>query len=263
VAVTVAWALLLLGLGYLSMRRDEPTVREQRTVAQAGPVVGRAIGELVAAAGPDAVLELGEPRVVAGCRVSVFSDGATLRRSVTIHTAPERGPDLLTGIAGRLPADYRAGTRPGPDGAARDLRADAGEFVAVRGGVVESGVLILTAETGCRPVGGESVDAEPLPGLPVDDEPGRVLAALGATDPTPADRVEAPCPDGGAVYTARATGLADPAARSPAEALTDLGGTLAVVDRPDLYAYRDGAYSVVIEVVAGDVRVAVTTACPR
>ncbi|MGC1214784.1 MAG: hypothetical protein WA890_26440, partial [Micromonospora sp.] len=45
-AATVAWALLLAVLTWFSVHDDPPTVREQRTLAEAGPVVDRAVGEL-------------------------------------------------------------------------------------------------------------------------------------------------------------------------------------------------------------------------
>ncbi|PWU57244.1 hypothetical protein DLE60_24900 [Micromonospora globispora] len=38
-AATVAWAVLLAVLTWISVRDDPPTVREQRTLAEAGPVV--------------------------------------------------------------------------------------------------------------------------------------------------------------------------------------------------------------------------------
>ncbi|TBL38290.1 hypothetical protein EYA84_09825, partial [Verrucosispora sp. SN26_14.1] len=39
IVATVAWAVLLAGLTWRSARNDPPTVREQRTLAEAGPVV--------------------------------------------------------------------------------------------------------------------------------------------------------------------------------------------------------------------------------
>ncbi len=48
---TVAWAVLLAGLTWWSVRTDPPTVKEQRSLDQAGPVVDRAIGELTGAVG--------------------------------------------------------------------------------------------------------------------------------------------------------------------------------------------------------------------
>lgn len=260
-AGTAAWAVLLLGLSYLSMRDDEPTVREQRSLAQAAPVVNAAIGELIAAAGPEPVLEMSAPRVAAGCRVSVLRDGATLERAVAMRTPPELAPALLDRLADRLPARYRAAVRTDPDGAARSLRADAGEFVLIEGGITEPGVVTLTATTGCRPDAPQLVTGELLIGLPIDGEPDRVLAALDATEINPGDRVSVGCPGGGAAHTARATGLSPADAPPPSETLANLAGTVVATDQPELYAYRDGPLSVVVTAVAGDLRVAVSTGC--
>ncbi|MDG4833657.1 hypothetical protein O7627_30750 [Solwaraspora sp. WMMD1047] len=273
---TVVWAVLLVGLSYLSMRRDEPTVREQRTLTQAQPVVSRAIGELVRAAGTEAVLELVEPRLTSGCRVTTFRDGATLERDLIVRTTPDRVDPLLATIADRLPAGYRAGIRPDRDGNGNGgngdggngngggggptLRADAGDFVAVSGRSTGPGVLRFTATTGCRPVEPDLALADLLPGLGVDDQPGQVLAALGASEVAPAGRVSVACPGGGQAHTARATGVAAPAAPSPAEILPDPDGPVAAAN-PELYAFRDGPRSIVIESVDGDLRAAVTTDC--
>lgn len=260
-AGTAAWAVLLLGLSYLSMRNDEPTVREQRSLTQAAPVVNRAIGELVAAAGPEPVLEMSAPRVAAGCQVSVLRDGATLERTVAMRTPPELAPALLDRLADRLPAQFRAGVRTGPDGTARSLRADAGEFVLIEGGITEPGLVTLTATTGCRPASSDLLIGENAIGLPIDAEPDRVLTALGATDVNPGERVSVGCPGGGAAYTVWATGLSPAAAPPPNETLSTLAGTVVATDEPELYAYRDGPLSVVVTAVAGDLRVAVTTDC--
>ncbi|MCG5440123.1 hypothetical protein PSH25_004727, partial [Micromonospora sp. PSH25] len=124
-AVSVAWAVLLAGLTWMSVRDDPPTVREQRSLDQAGPVVDRAVGELAHAAGVAGLLELGPARIASGCRVTPFEDGARLRREVGVLAATGDERAVLAGIAERLPASWRAGVGPGGDGPER--RADAGE----------------------------------------------------------------------------------------------------------------------------------------
>ncbi|GAB3797246.1 hypothetical protein [Micromonospora zhanjiangensis] len=260
VAVAVVWAVLLAGLAYASVRHGAPTVREQRDIAQAARVADRAIGELVAAAGPEALVELAAPRYDTGCRVSVLRYGTALDRVVTFRTRPDDASALLTGIADRLPASYRAGTHPGRGDSGPTLRADAGEFVGVHGGVTAPGVVELTASTGCRPpVAGFAGQAEPLIGLPIDAEPARPLTALHATGVTPGERVSVPCPGGGVARTARATGQV--AAASPLAPAAPAGAVV-VTDEPDLYAYRSGALSVVLRRSGDQVRVAVGTGCP-
>ena len=257
VGLSVVWAVLLGVLAVLSVGRDEPTVREQRSLTQAVPVVYRALGDLVAAAGPDVVVELTAAEVAEGCRVTPFRDGATLEQAVIFRTAD--APALLDRIAQRLPADYRPVARHDEDGA-HTFRADAGEFVAIRGSVTELGVLTLTASTGCRPTDGTAI-ADDLLVSPVDDEPARVLDALGATEVEVGERASAvhqQC----RIVTARATGRGDPS-QDLGDALRPLVGADAVVvaDEPDRYAYRSGSRSVVVETTGHDIRVAVTSSC--
>ncbi len=147
----MVWAVFLLVLAYLSVRRDEPTVREQRSLAQATSVVDRAVGALVVAAGPDVMVELADRRVRTGCRISLLRAGAILDVQVVVRGAAADGPVLLDRIAERLPSGYRAGVRRGEGGAEPTLRANAGEFVTIRGGVTGPGVVTLTLGTGCRP----------------------------------------------------------------------------------------------------------------
>lgn len=261
----VSWAVLLPALAYVSIRHGAPTVREQRSVGQAAPVVDRAVGAIVAAAGSDAVVELGGPRLDAGCRLSVVRSGVALDRLVTVRTAEADAPGLLERIAGSLPASYRAGTRPGQDGNGPTLRADAGEFVSVTGGVTAPGVIELTAATGCRPAAPRVNEVQNLFEAPVDEQPARVFAALGlpATGADHQDRTGAPCPGGGAARTARAARTGTPPA-GLAAALRPLAGAGPVVaDQPELYAYRSGQFSVVVRTVDGETRVAVSTGCPR
>ncbi|HEX6967405.1 MAG TPA: hypothetical protein VF174_01040, partial [Micromonosporaceae bacterium] len=176
ISATLAWAVLLGTLAYLSVGRDEPTVREQRSLEAAVPVVRRALGDLITAAGPETVVEVTAARVQEGCRLTLFWDGAALEQSVLFRTAD---PDaLLDRIADRLPSRYQAAVRR-TDGGQHMLRAEAGEFVGVKGHATGPDTVTVTAATGCRPTGGAAPDSTVR--TPVDAEPGRLLAALGAT----------------------------------------------------------------------------------
>ncbi|WP_422772033.1 hypothetical protein ACN28C_02710 [Plantactinospora sp. WMMC1484] len=254
------WAALLLVLTLVSVRRDDPTVREQRSIEQAGPVVDRALGELVAAAGPDVAVEL-VPRVPDECELTVLREGAMLDATLLVRAPEADLPALLDRIAQRLPAAYRAGVRHSADGSAQVLRADAGEFVAIEGGQAGPGVLTLTVSTGCRPVSGGS-DRRAVPSMPpVEPDPLRVLGALGATEPTPVELVAAGCPGRGRAWTAYAIGRGSPAG-PPGALLPRPAGAVVIADTTELYAYRSGPVSVVVESGDGRVRVATTTSCP-
>lgn len=260
-----AWAVLLLVLAYVSINRDAPTVREQRSLADARPVVQRALGDVIAAAGPDVVIEVTEPTVEENCRITPLRSGAVLRQAVRFYATESDESALLDRIARQLPADYRARSRPGPDGSAHTLRADAGEFVLVKGVLTEPGLVTVTADTGCRPAplafpspsGPAVLHEEPT----IDDEPTRLLAALGVAATEARGRGSADCPGVG-VYTVRATGHGQPE-RPLGQVLGPLAGPDAtvVVDRPDRYAYRSGPLSVVVETIGDEVRAAVTGNC--
>ncbi|MEQ4300868.1 hypothetical protein ABNF97_05655 [Plantactinospora sp. B6F1] len=258
----LGWGALLLVLTLVSVYRDEPTVREQRTIEQAGPVLHRALGELVAAAGPDVAVEITGRPVRDECELTVVRDGASLDASVVVHAPDADVPALLDRIADRLPAAYRARVRHSADGSVHALRADAGEFVAIEGGRVGPGTVELTVGTGCRPVSGEPDDRAVLPLPSADPDPLRVLGALGAVEPTPVEPVSAPCPGQGTTWTAHATGRGVPAG-PPAAALPRPSGAVVVADTTARYAYRSGPVSVVVESGDGRIRVAVSSGCPR
>ncbi|MFF0368209.1 hypothetical protein [Micromonospora sp. NPDC005087] len=251
---TAVWAVLLAVLAWTSVRDDAPTVREQRSLDQAGPVVDRAVGELARASGAAGLLELGPARVESGCRVTPLADGATLRREVGVLAAVGTERAVLSGIADRLPASWRAGVGPGLDGP--ELRADAGEFVAVEGRPTGDGRIRLTVDTGCRPVGSGYA---PPPATDAGPEATALTAALRALG-QPADAapelVTAPCPGGVLARTARS------AAAGSAGGLTPLAGGAPLLDNPPVYAYRAGPVTVLAELTPDAARLAATVGCP-
>ncbi|MGC4787078.1 hypothetical protein ACLQ22_04425 [Micromonospora sp. DT178] len=255
-AATVAWAVLLAALTWTSVRNDPPTVREQRTLTEAGPLVDRAVGALVAAAGDTAVLT--PPEVDRGCRVTPFADGATLTRGVDVFVPSGLERSLLERVADRLPEGWRAGVRVTAEDGPR-LRADAGEFVTVSGGVAADGLVRLTADTGCRPVG----DGYTAPAVGADGAEAEALAAalraLGGPPGSAAEVVVAPCPTGGTARTARVAAI--PAPPSPADALASVA-RVPMLDTAQAYAYRRGAAMVVADLSGDQVVVSVNTGCP-
>nr|WP_319460415.1 hypothetical protein [Micromonospora sp. RTP1Z1] len=254
---TVAWAVLLAGLTWWSVRHDPPTVREQRPLDQAGPVVDRAVGELVAAVGDGGVLALVPDRIARGCRITPMEDGAALERAVEVLISGDDVRGLLQRVADGLPANWRAGVRVTGDGPV--LRADAGEFVAVEGHSTGSGRVRLTAGTGCRPVGagyraptaGSGPEAAALAearralGLPVAPTPGLTAA---------------PCPggDGRTARTLRTTDAVPPVALGAA--LARLAAP-AVVDTPEVYAYRSAGADVVVQRAGDGIRITAFGGC--
>ncbi|MFC0008117.1 hypothetical protein [Micromonospora siamensis] len=256
-ALTVVWAVLLGVLVWVSVRDDPPTVREQRDLAQAGPVVDRAVGELLAAVGDAGAVALAPARVTPGCRITPMEDGAALERAVAVEFAGDDVRGLLERVAARLPGDWRAGVRVTGEGAR--LWGDAGGFVAVRGRPAGPGRVLLTADTGCRPVGAgyrpPTASAGPEGAALAD-----ALRALGLPAAPRPELTAAPCPagEGTNTRTVRATGPA-PATLA---ALAPLAGDSTVRDTPEVYAWRSGAVSVVVERAGDEVRLAASTGCP-
>jgi hypothetical protein len=265
VGISVAWALVLMVAAYFSHRDGEPTVREQRSIDQAWPVVDRAAGEIVAAAGPGVVPVLSSPDLRDGCRITSARDGAELRQEITIHAPAGQESALLSRLQERLPAAYRTGLRMGPDGRPDALRADAGEFVGVRGGIVSPGLVRLTVSTGCRP---SRVDALlDVSQRPVDEVPTRLLAALpGAAPPDIQTGGSIPCPGGGAAETITDEARVDPAPTRLSTALPAAEGATVLVDEPARYVYVDGpgaSIGVVVETIGDRVRVSATVGCAQ
>ncbi|MCW6007584.1 hypothetical protein K1W54_23990 [Micromonospora sp. CPCC 205371] len=255
VAVAVLWAIVLAVVAYASVRRGDATVRDQSSVADARPVVDRAVGELAAAAGSAVVLHISGYDLERGCRITPVRSGATLTREVTIYTREADGPGLLDQIVRALPAGYDARARHTEKRHA--LRADAGDFVAIRGSVTSPGVVSLSVETGCRPAGDIEL-TEPAADRSV------INPVLGAFDATTnaVTAAEAPCPNGGTVRTVRADGTpgTPPASLgAPLRALAT-GGTV-IVDTEDRFAYRTPQAAVSVDAEGGEISVAATTPC--
>lgn len=254
-AIAVGWAVLLGVLAYVSARHDEPTVREQRSIGQARPVVDRALADLIDAAGPDVVVEVGAHRLNAGCRITPLRSGASLTRQLTVYTGESGAVALLERVADALPDRYGAWTRSGK---LPMLKADAGEFVGVRGEAPGPDQVVFTVSTGCRPADGSVVESTTEG---PEDEARRLLVALGASGIEPEGEAEAPCPAGGRTVTVRAAGRAGDS-RPLAEALraTAAGGDV-VLDTPERFVYRTPERGVVVERADDTLRVGVTVPC--
>ncbi|MEV6814546.1 hypothetical protein [Micromonospora sp. NPDC051296] len=253
----MAWAVLLAGLTWMSARNDRPTVREQRTLVQAVPVVDGAIGELVAAAS-GAVPALVPPEVDRGCRITPFAEGATLKRQVELAVPGGEERALLEGIADRLPPAWRAGVRVTSEGPR--LRADAGEFVTVQGRPVADGRVRLTVDTGCRLTGNDDYLASG-PGAAGAEVQAltEALRALGASATDPEVLVTAPCPGGGVARTVRSA--SGPVSTSPQAALAPLAGGTPVVETPEVYAYRRDGVAVLVDLHPDEMLLSATTGC--
>jgi hypothetical protein len=208
----------------------------------------------VAAEAADVVVEITPYRAVsARCTVTSARSGARFERAVYLYVPAGREADVVDRIGKGLPRRYEPTvTRTGR----RELTADAGDFVAVRGGIVGPGQIRISADTGCRPRGKPTVGT--LPGD--DDTP--VDAALAALHVTAADRYgdRIGCGRGGTITM---TGADGPPGSAPAALVDALKGALPepVLGQPTLYAYRSGPVGVVVRTHDGVVTVTATTGC--
>ncbi|MGC9670121.1 hypothetical protein ACNTMW_26710 [Planosporangium sp. 12N6] len=258
VAVTAAWAVLLVGLALYAVGRGGATVRTQTTIGQALPTVDRAVAEVAAAAtDAGAVAEIdGYREVSARCTITAIRDGARYERAVHLYVPAGQEPALLDRIRAALPRDYGAQVRRTGN---HELSADAGDFVAVRGGVAGTGEVRIAADTGCRPLTGPVTEAQP-PSVAANRLPGQaVLTTLNVTD-VHWQTHRVPCERGGSIWTVQADGPPASVPASLADALRPAAPD-AILARPDLYVYRSGPVGVVARARDGAVTVTATTGC--
>jgi hypothetical protein len=219
----VAWAVVLVVAGTLAARHGKPTVREQTTIVEALPTLDRAIAAVVqAAAGPRVVVSLGGyERTSEDCKAGNRT-GERYERAATVYTVPGEESALLDRIGAGLPGSYRPVLRHAK--AAHSLRADAGFYVRLAGGLDAPGELRFTADTGCRMRGGTVPAARAATAPPATTDvldrlgvsggratsfavlcaSGRELDAITVTAPRPGGPLAAVLPDGVAPIIARA-----------------------------------------------------------
>lgn len=145
--LVAAWVVGLLVAAIWSSQNDPPTVRGQSDLDSGRETLDRAIATVVEVAGPAATPDVQPQQLTTGCRISVSRSGSEVDQTVLLTAPAGEEPMLMDRLVAELPAGW--GARYYPD--TNRFRADAGDFVAIRGEVVEPGQVRLTAGTGCRP----------------------------------------------------------------------------------------------------------------
>jgi hypothetical protein len=262
IAIVVCWILAVVALGLWSVRRDPPTVPEQRDLATALPILERATGALLAAAtGDGRAVVLGPLQLSRDCRLTPVWAGVEAIRDITLYVPAGRALPVLEQVAAALPAGYRAEAGASSGGRRVGLQADAGGFVAIDAAAdAQAQVLTLRAYTGCRPAG-DAATTEPAE-QQATTAPAALRAALEALSApsTPARVREVTCPGGGVARAYTVDGV--PAPRDLGRSLMPaVRGATVVRAESAAWAYRTGGDSVVITRVDAALRVTVTTAC--
>ncbi|WP_153040543.1 hypothetical protein [Actinoplanes sp. TFC3] len=260
VATVAAWGVLLAGGAIWAVRNDPPTVAEQRTIADALPLVGLVTGVVVQAAdAPDRTVEIGALTVDRGCSITPVRPGVEALRDVTVRVRDDQVPGALDSVAAGLPADYRAEVRHNEASTRFALHADAGNFVGVDASAAGSATAFtVQVSTGCRPRDA-SIDASPAAGT--GTAPPAFLDVLKALDVQPKYTVnEAACPNGKTARTFLVEG-----AKVSQDLGWELGGVTggAVVIRADAHewGYRVGEVSLVVTENDGSARISGTVGC--
>lgn len=232
IGLSAAWALVLLVAAVWYALNGRPSVRDQTTVAQAQATVDRVIGEVVAAAGSGTVPAVSGYDQVESCNVTPVRTGARYDRQAWLATPPGTERGLLDRLAGALPTGYRPNLVRTPASAPK-LLADAGDYVAVTGTVDRPGLVLVSASTGCRPLGHRPA-ADPT-GTPDPAQRAAVEGALAAfgINPVRWSTHRLPC----GLTTVEVDGAARPAGPLPSPSTTSVAP---VVRAGDVYAQPPG-----------------------
>ncbi len=271
--IVVAWSLVLVGAVVWSVRRDPPTVPEQRDIGVAVRVLERAAGLLVAAAdGPAQTLEIGALELDRECGLTPVRDGIGATQTILVRVRDGEALAVLESVAARLPGDYDAAVRGNEAGTRFTLRADAGEFVGVDATVREDDTAVaLRISTDCRPLAdgmdADDLDAEGIGAgvlhtvVDVPDAFQQAIAALGGgREEQDLVRVACPAGNGTAAWTFGATGLRAPADLGQALRGPASGATVVRAGARE-WAYRSNEVSVVVTEDGGVATVRATTGC--
>ena len=254
IVATVVWGLVIVGLGYYSLRHDRPTAREQTTIGSALPYVDAALADVASTLDANTTVAVlgGYAQVGHGCTITVAREGIRYERTLTVYTKEGAEPALLDRVRRGLPERYKAGL------ARNILDADAGNFVSVRGGVTAPGQVRVSADTGCRTQAGQVTESEPASATANRAPAQAVLDSLNLKAETwQTHRVV--CPSGGTLWTVQAGTAKGTAPPKLPDSLRPTSGV--VLSKPDLLAFRSGPAGVAVQTSDGTLTVTSTTGC--
>jgi len=181
-------------------------------------------------------------------------DGERYQRVATVYTVPGEEPALLDRIGAALPRSYKPTVRHSK--ALHGLRADAGFYVRLVGGLDAPGELRFTADSGCRVRGGTVPQARPAATPPATtDVLGRL--GVGADQATRSTSFAVLCASGKELDAITVTA---PRPSGPLAAALP-AGVAPIIARGDLVVYEQGTLGVTARLRAEDLQVTAATGC--
>lgn len=249
--VTLVWLLVLMGLGYWSLRHGKATVKEQTTITSALPTVNAALGRIAGLLDPAQQVPVlgGYDRIGTTCNVTDVRSGQKYQRELDVYVAPGTEVALLARVRAQLPAGWKATL------AGHQLDADAGDFVAVHGMLTTPGQITFTADTGCRPAPHPVVENTP----PGDRTAVQSLLSVLHSTGTGWATHQLTCPSGGTLRTVSALAASPPG--SVQAALRSQPGTVVLADGQRWAAGTGGRSGLVAVEQDSQLQVASTVLC--
>ncbi|RZU73595.1 hypothetical protein EV384_2008 [Micromonospora kangleipakensis] len=253
VALPLAAVTALAGAGIAWWRWDSA---RQPTVSDDIPAMDQAIAVTMTAAGDQAAVAISGVLRAATCRISPVRKGGEFTRSADLYTDPGGEDDLISRIAGSLPAGWQPRRGAAAGGNAGPLTATIGTGVRLSVRQLGPGWVTARARTGCTG-GKQPADGAPdATGGPATEVVNGLLSAIAAR-PGEVRQHRVTCPQGGSLATlavlSQPTDSADLAGRLRARLP---GGARLFTSASNRVSYRDGPVSVIV--AASDDNTAVT-----
>jgi len=232
------------------------TVKEQQSPAAARSSVQRAVAAVLAAAGPGTVTSVGPYRQVGRCSLTADRKGVDYAQVADVYGPAAR----LAGFAGRLPSGYAAKSEPSLVSGDRLTVAHPDPFLrlTVRAAKDDTGHLIATVDTGCRPTTGHPYPAFLAPVDESERAAARRVFALFDVAPSGWRRATVDC----GATTVTGTGRARMSIGPLGEVLDDHPQPGSALTRNDSrYVYLDHGRGLVVSADRDRLTVTATTPC--
>ncbi|WP_431895913.1 hypothetical protein [Micromonospora haikouensis] len=253
VALPLTVLTVLAGAGIAWWRWD---AARQPAVSDDIPAMDQAIAGALTAAGDQAAVAISGVLRVATCRIGPVREGGEFSRSADLYTDPGSEDDLISRIAGGLPASWQPRRRAAVGGNAAPMTATIGPGVRLSVRQLGPGWVTARARTGCTGGKQPAGSAPDSTGSPATEVVNGLLSAI-AVPPKEVRRHRVTCPQGGSLATLAVLSQPTDSADLTNRLRTRLpGGARLFTSVSNRIAYRDGPVSVIV--AASDDNTAVT-----